>query len=96
MQLRNNQRVQICDSVLFQTVRDESVLLEMETQRYYGLDDVGTRVWTLLREFGSVNDVASHLQLEFDADLESLRSDVYALVQKMASAGLVKVTEVGS
>ena len=34
--------------VLFKTVSDGAVLLHVEEEIYFGLNDVGTRIWQLL------------------------------------------------
>ena len=79
------------DDVLVQEVGGESVLLDLASERYFGLDPVGTRIWALLGEHGSLQTINDTLCEEFDAEPARIRSDLLALVGELAEAGLVKV-----
>lgn len=82
--------VQIGDSVLYQTLKDEVVLLNMSDQRYYGLNDTGSRMWELLLELRNVSAVEDRLFAEFDTDRGSIRDDLEQLVSKMLEKDLLK------
>lgn len=79
------------DDVLVQEVGGESVLLDLASERYFGLDPVGTRIWALLGEHASLQAIADAMCAEFDAEPERIQSDLLALVAELAEAGLVKV-----
>jgi hypothetical protein len=84
-------RVQISSDVLYQELDGESVLLDLKSERYFGLDDVGTRIWMLLGERGDPAFVCAQLAAEYDAEEATLRRDVAELIAKLAEAGLVTV-----
>ena len=88
-------RVTIPDRVFFQELEGESVLLNVENDRYYGLDDVGTRMWHLLAEHGDTTTVIQHLLNEYpgDVDQATLERDLSELIEKLAKAGLIMVDE---
>lgn len=75
--------------VLFQEVEGETVLLDLEAERYYGLDEVGTRFWRLLTDHADVDVVVSQLLTEFDVEEGRLRVDIAALVTQLRTAGLI-------
>lgn len=75
--------------VLSQQLEDEIVLLNMEAEHYYSLDDVGSRVWQLLSEHDTLDAVVRQMLLEFAADEATLRTDVVTLVAQLQEAGLV-------
>lgn len=77
------------DDVLFQPVDNELVLLDLKSQRYYGLDDVGARIWQLLLELGSTDKVADRICEEYDADRDRVISDVEVMVEDFLAQGLV-------
>lgn len=79
------------DDVLVQEVGGESVLLDLDSERYFGLDPVGTRIWALLADHDSLQPIADAIHAEFDADPERIQQDLLALVGELAEAGLVKV-----
>ena len=70
---------------------DELVILNLETEQYYGLDKTGTIMWTALTEAGDVERAYTRLQERFDVDPEVLRRDLDAFVDQLRSRGLVRV-----
>ncbi|GHC05469.1 PqqD family protein [Thermomonas carbonis] len=84
-------KVVASDDVLMQAVGDEVVLLDLASERYFGLDPVGTRIWELLPEREDL--AAIHLALcdEFAAEPSRIEQDLLSLVQTLSEAGLVKV-----
>ena len=83
--------VRITPDVLHQELGGETVLLNLANENYFGLDEVGTRVWQLLGETHSANDVVSLLTEEYDVPTEQLRADVSKLISELAAAGLVSL-----
>jgi hypothetical protein len=81
-------RVAVCDDVVFRALGEESVILSLETGLYFGLDPVGTRIWTLLAD-RDLAAVAKTLHEEFDADLSDIEKDVLALVEQLVEKRLV-------
>jgi hypothetical protein len=84
-------RVTVSPNVLFQQLEDESVLLNLNNDRYYGLDDVGTRMWALLSEHGDVATALGHLSVEYGAEVDDavLRHDLGELIRNLVTAGLI-------
>jgi hypothetical protein len=80
------------DDALFQEVGGEAVLLDLASEKYFGLDPVGTRIWNLLGEDGDLQSVYEHICSEYDAEPELIASDLLALIGQLAEAGLVKLT----
>ncbi len=62
--------------VLFRELQGEAVLLDLRSQRYYGLDLVGTRIWQLVEEHGQEEAILEGLEAEFDASREQLSQDL--------------------
>ena len=84
-------QVAIPPDVLFQELEGEAVLLNLETEHYYGLDDVGTRMWQLLAEHGDVATVVEQLIEFYDVDEANLRHDLAHLIAELAEEGLITV-----
>ena len=83
--------LQRSDDVLYQEVGGEAVLLDLASERYFGLDPVGTRIWTLLADDDQLQVVCDTLCAEYDAEPARIRDDLLALVTQLAEAGLVKL-----
>ncbi len=77
-------------NVVFQTVGGEAVLLNLDSGEYFGLDDVGSRMLELVREQGDPDTVVQALAQEFDATVETLRSDLNDLLRQLEEHGLVE------
>ncbi len=84
------QEFMAADGVLFQIVADESVLLNTNDNQYYGLDDVATRMWQLLMEYGDAEAVIRQILDEYDVEEPVLREDFAALIAEMEQNGLIK------
>lgn len=76
--------------VLFQEVGDETVLLDLASESYFGLNPVGARIWQLIGDGATLQLVFDALVAEFEAEPERIRGDLLALVDELARAGLVR------
>ena len=76
------------DDAVFREMDGESVLLNLETGMYFGLDEVGTRVWRLAADNGSLRAVRERLVEEYDADPAAIERDLLALADALVSKGL--------
>jgi hypothetical protein len=71
-------------------VDGETVMFSPDQSAYFGLDEVGTRVWDLLGEPRSIDEVCAILRDEYDVEPERCRADVVALVDQLRAAELVR------
>ncbi|MEM9557979.1 MAG: PqqD family protein [Acidobacteriota bacterium] len=62
---------------------DEAVVLHLDSQRYFGLDSVGARLWELLTVSPSLDAASAVLLEEFDVDEASLRADLDSFVAEL-------------
>ena len=81
--------IRIPPDVLFQDVGGEAVLLDLAGGSYFGLDDVGTRIWQLFVEHGSLQLVQQIMLEEYAVEPTRLEDDLLELVGGLADAGLV-------
>lgn len=77
--------------VLFQSLSDEAVLLNLKTESYYGLDEIGMQMYQLLVEHGNPETALEKLLAEYDVDELTLRQDLISLISKLTERGLVIV-----
>lgn len=83
-------RLRASDSVVSAELGEEAVLLNVESGTYFGLDEVGTRIWHLLAEGRDEAAIARALQDEYDVDAAMLRADVAAFLELLAAKGLAR------
>lgn len=82
-------RLRVADNVVFRSLADESVLLNLDTGTYFGLDAVGTRLWNLVAEHGSTSLAIDTLLAEYDVDAPRLQNDVTALIDQLLAKRLL-------
>src|SRR5580692_3883154 len=82
-------RVTAGPDVVFQTVGDEAVLLNMKTSLYLGLNAMGTRMWTVLTGSASIQAAYESLLAEFDVSADELRKDLEEFLAKLNEFGLI-------
>lgn len=87
-------KVSIPDGVLVRELQGESVLLNLNTESYFGLDDVGTRMWAALTGSPSVQAAYEMLLAEYEVDGVRLTADLQSFIDKLEELGLIKVTDV--
>ena len=77
--------------VLVRPVDQESVLLNLETERYFGLDETGTRMWQLLTTSPDIDAAYQELLAEYDVQPELLRENLAELVGHLVEHGLLQI-----
>lgn len=88
--MHNPASVDIGESVIFQRLEQEAVLLEMSGQVYYGLDDVGVKMWELLLKYHDIETVVTELKGIYGVDETVLKTDLTAFVRRLLDAKLLK------
>ncbi len=86
-------RISVPDGVLVRDLDGESVVLNLQTEKYYGLDDVGTRMWAVLTTSPTVQAAYETLLHEYDVEPERLREDLRRLIGDLVEHGLLVVHE---
>ena len=76
-------------SVICRELSGETVLLNLESGVYYGLDAVGTRVWQLIMQGRTIANVCDTMLEEYDVSSDVVRADVTRLVGELRDRGIV-------
>lgn len=88
-------RVTTSPDVMFRTVGDEAVLLNLKTELYMGLDPVGTRMWDLLTKSASIEEAFDALLTEYDVEADRLRTDLEKFIDRLIEKELIEVSPSG-
>lgn len=81
-------KITISAQVMARQVGDETVILDLASGTYFGLDPVGARAWQLMSEDKSLREVCDALFEEYEVTREQLEADVLRLMQELSSKGL--------
>ena len=91
MEINNDQRFTVSSEVLFQEVSGEMVLLDLASESYFGLDEIGARIWGLLGEGKNQGQILDVLLREYEVDRKTLEVDLVELLGELLEAGLIEV-----
>ena len=83
-----NVRFAVKPDVIFRVLGVEAIVLNLDGGLYFGLNEVGTRIWSLLEEHDG-EEVSRRLAAEYDVTLDQARADVSALIDDLVSRGLL-------
>lgn len=76
---------------VFTEIPGETVILDERSGRYFGLDDVGTFVWRLLRQTTTLRSLVAAVTEEYDVAADVCEEDLRALLGDLRSADLVAI-----
>lgn len=82
--------VQVRPDVLFRQLGDEAVLLDLESGKYFGLNEVGSRVWDLLLTPRPLSAIQEALLQEYEVPAENLWRDLESLISELVRHGLAE------
>jgi len=88
-----NQNIILSPEVISQEVSGETVLLDLESENYFGLDEVGTRIWQLIKETNDLQAIYQTLLAEYDVSEERLQQDLDTLLGEISGLGLVTLEQ---
>ena len=81
--------IRIADSLSATSLDDELVLLDAASGTYFGLNHVGSKIFDMLKDGRSEDEVIAALRTEYSESEERLRSDYAAFVAELERRGLV-------
>ena len=84
-------RAAVPPHVLVRFLDSESVLLNLETERYFGLDESGTRMWQLLTSLPTIDSAYQQLLREYNVEPGTLRANLEDLLSRLIDNGLLHV-----
>ena len=88
-----NQTISLSPEVISQEVSGETVLLDLDSENYFGLDEVGTRIWQLIKETNDLQAIYQTLLKEYDVSEDRLQQDLDTLLAEISSLGLVTLEQ---
>ena len=76
---------------LSSSIGGETVILGLHAGHYYGVGDVGARVWQLIQEPRRVADIHETIVAEYEVEPGVCETDLLKLLDELAAARLVEV-----
>jgi hypothetical protein len=92
MPLADSAHVKSKEDVVSRILDGEAVILELGSGTYYGLNDTGSAVWSLIADGATVRQLRDHLCDQFEVDEATVTKDLEELVEELVAEKLVDVT----
>ena len=83
------EKLQLSEDVVAREVGGETMLLDLASGKYFGLNAVGGRFWQLLESGLDSDQARDALLSEFEVDAGQLDRDLTALIGDLRESGLV-------
>jgi hypothetical protein len=88
---RVNGRVRIPEHVVHRTFGEQTVLLNLSTGQYHGLNRTGRRMFELLEDRGTLDGVAAQLAAEYQRPEAEIAADLVDLCAALSERGLLEI-----
>lgn len=75
--------IQRRNDLLFNEVDGEVVMLSIENGEYYGMDQVGSRIWELIEQPIKIKELVACLIQEYKASEEICTTDLLSFISKL-------------
>lgn len=77
--------------VMARQVGNETVILDLGSGTYFGLDPVGARIWQLMTEGKTLGEICDTLLDEYDVTREALEKDLTDLTEALRAQKLISL-----
>jgi hypothetical protein len=82
-------RLSVPPQVMSRLVDDETVLLDLKSGMYFGLDGVGKRIWEAISEGLTLGEIAAVIVSEYEVEEDQAQADVIGFVSDLVERGLL-------
>jgi hypothetical protein len=88
--------IRVPDHVVYRTFVRETVVLNLTTGRYHGINPTGGRILDLLADDATLGSAAQVLAEEYQRPLADVERDVCTFCEELRERGLIEVSLNGS
>jgi hypothetical protein len=75
--------------VVFRDLDGEAVILDLASGTYFGLNEIGTRVWRMIDEGRNAAEIVDAVAAEYEADRVTIAQDVDRLIEDLSARRLI-------
>ena len=69
----------------------EAIVLNLKSGVYFGMDEVGALIWSLLEKPRTIGEIRDAILEEYDVDSDSCDRDLMSFLDSLQTAGLVEI-----
>lgn len=82
--------IERCEGVVEAEIDGEIVMMSIEDGQYYGLNVVGSRIWSLIETPQSIDFICSELEKEFKVSKEQCNNEVISFLEQMKKNNIIR------
>jgi PqqD family protein of HPr-rel-A system len=83
-------RIETPAHVVFESLGENTVLLNLNSGNYFELNPTAARIWALIQDHQDTEEIVAAMCKEFDADPETLSKDLSSLLEELGNRGLIQ------
>jgi len=83
-------QVEIGEDVVSRTIQGEEVILDMNEGLYFGLDEVGTQIWSGLKEKKTIPAICENLKEKFEENPDKIQEDLFQFLNSLRTRKLIR------
>ncbi len=87
--MKLSDQISVSPDVIAREVGGETMLLDLDSGTYFGLDAIGGRIWQALESDTMLADACDAILAEYEVTREDLERDVLALLEQLAAHKLI-------
>ncbi|XPV67690.1 MAG: PqqD family peptide modification chaperone [Halarcobacter sp.] len=80
------------EELLSSEMDDELVMMNLESNNYFGLNKVGKDIWEFLEEEQTLNNLCEKLTNKYDVSLEQCKEDITPFIDKLKELNIIEVS----
>ncbi|MCZ6501276.1 MAG: PqqD family protein [Gammaproteobacteria bacterium] len=88
-----NQQFIISSEAISQEIGGETVILDLNGEAYFGLNQVGTKIWQLLHDTSNRIEILNGLEQVYDIERSELERDLDELLEQLLDSGLIHIKD---
>jgi Coenzyme PQQ synthesis protein D (PqqD) len=81
----------VAPEVRARVVGDETVMIDLVSGTYFGLDSIGARIWQLIEQGKSLSQVCDALVEEYNVSRDVMEQDILALARDLVDKKLITI-----
>ena len=86
----STRRLRISPDAMESRVGDETVILHLGNDTYFGLDALGTRIWEMLRDGHDLAAILDHIATAYQAARSTVEADLRLFIEDLIAHGLLE------
>ena len=91
MDIHQHSLIQRCSNIVSSEIDGETVMMDTNFEKYFGMKTIGTRIWQLLEQEISFQSLCEQLTGEYEVSMEQCMEDVKPFIQELCDQEMIRL-----